>query len=89
MDYSKIQNGMESIIEALKESNSTSNGVDYDGILNMLDGQSDIMKNFLQGSFSTDMRDGMKKEQISKQALKHSSKERSLAYSLASLNGRD
>jgi len=61
MDYSKIQNGMESIIEALKESNSTSNGVEYSGISDMLHGQSDILKNFLQGSFSADMRDGMKK----------------------------
>ena len=56
MDYSKIQNGMESIIEALKESNSTSNGVDYNGISDMLHGQSDIIKNFLQGSYSSDTR---------------------------------
>ena len=61
MDYSKIQNGMESIIEALKESNSTSNGVEYSGISDMLHGQSDILKNFLQGSFSADMRADMKK----------------------------
>ena len=61
MDYSKIQNGMESIIEALKESNSTSNGVENSGISDMLHGQSDILKNFLQGSFSADMRADMKK----------------------------
>jgi hypothetical protein len=61
MDYSKIQNGMESIIEALKENNSESNGVEYSGISDMLHGQSDILKNFLQGSFSADMRADMKK----------------------------
>ena len=61
MDYSKIQNGMESIIEALKENNSTSNGVDYNGISDMLHGQNDILKNWFQNTFSADMRDGMKK----------------------------
>jgi len=57
MDYSKIQNGMESIIEALKESN----GVDYNGMSDMLHGQNDILKNWFQNTFSMDMRDGMKK----------------------------
>jgi len=57
MDYSKIESGITSIVEALKENTSVINGgVDYNGISDMLDGQSDIMKNFLQGSYSSDTR---------------------------------
>tara|TARA_B100000809_G_scaffold264048_2_gene318834 strand:- start:580 stop:1590 length:1011 start_codon:yes stop_codon:yes gene_type:complete len=62
MDYSKIESGITSIVEALKENTSVINGgVEYSGISDMLHGQSDIMKNFLQGSFSADMRVDMKK----------------------------
>ena len=48
MDYSKIESGITSIVEALKENTSVDNGgVDYNGISDMLHGQSDILKNFL------------------------------------------